>query len=172
MVEEKKHEINGLIKAVSEDDENEFKKWASGYSIYDMTCRPVSNEGKRIAEVQKPCRLSYFIDGVEKPVGRFTWFDYNPRNESAEFGYIVSPKFQNRGICTKMLKDAFNHIFSNTKVNKLYCQTAVFNKASVKVLRKIGMHLDGILRQHHEKNGTLHDDLLFSILRSEWEKSS
>ncbi|MEH2115208.1 MAG: GNAT family protein [Nostoc sp.] len=33
---------------------------------------------------------------------------------------------------------------------------------------KLGFHRDGILREHHELDGKLWDDYIYSILRSEW----
>jgi ribosomal-protein-alanine N-acetyltransferase len=52
--------------------------------------------------------------------------------------------------------------------NKLYCQTASFNIPSVKLLESIGLVRDAVLRAHHERDGTLHDSYIYSVLRSEW----
>jgi RimJ/RimL family protein N-acetyltransferase len=158
------------IKCATDKDFEEFKTWAGKDSIYDLTCRPISPDNKRIAPSGKTFPLSFFIDEVEFPIGRFTYFDYNIRNQSAEFGYILKPEFRGKGYSKLMLKEAFNYIFTETDMNKLYCQTASFNTASVKLLKSLGMHLDGNLRQHHEKNGELFDDYIFSILRSEWQR--
>jgi len=43
------------------------------------------------------------VDGVDEPMGRFRYFDLNPRSRSAEFGYTVNPQFRQQGIGTKML---------------------------------------------------------------------
>ncbi len=111
------------------------------------------------------------MDGLEEPVGRFRYFDINPRNRSAEFGYTINPKWQNQGLGTKMLITAIDYLLTTTELNKLYCQTAAFNIASVKLLDKLGFHRDGILRKHHELDGKLWDDYIYSILQSEWKPS-
>jgi RimJ/RimL family protein N-acetyltransferase len=160
--------IKAKVKCPTDHDFEEFKKWAGKDSIYDLTCRPISIDNKRISPSAKTFPLSFFIEGTEFPIGRFTYFDYNIRNQSAEFGYILKPEFRAKGYSKLMLKQAFDYIFAETDMNKLYCQTASFNTPSVKLLRSLGMNLDGILRQHHEKNGKLFDDYIFSILRSEW----
>lgn len=70
-----------------------------------------------------------------------------------------------------MLITAIDYLLTTTELNKLYCQTAAFNIASVKLLDKLGFHRDGILREHHELDGKLWDDYIYSILRSEWKTS-
>ena len=159
-----------IVKSSFEHD-SEFKHWAGFDSIADLTCRPISDEGQRVVPDGKVNRLSYINEDL-KLVGKFSWFDYNSRNRSAEFGYMINPSLRKKGYARKMLIEAFNNVFSNTNLNKLYCQTAEFNEASVKLLKSLKMNLDGRLRQHHEKDGKLYDDLVFSILRQEWETLS
>lgn len=160
-----------MIVESAPEHEIAFKSWAGHDSIFDLTCRPISPEGKRVFPDGKVNRLSYLIEGYKGIAGRFSWFDYNQRNQSAEFGYIINPLFRGKGHARLMLLEAFAHIFSTTEMNKLYCQTAEYNAPSVRLLQSLQLNLDGRLRQHHEKSGKLFDDLVFSVLRSEWEKN-
>ena len=143
-----------------------FAEWSKFSPLEERTCRPVLN-GKRISPSKDVVKIAFTIDGIDELVGKFEYFDLNPRNRSAEFGYTVNPKFRRQGIGTKMLAIAINHLFSSTNLNKLYCQTAAFNIASIKLLEKLNFHRDAVLREHHELNGKLHDDYIYSILRRE-----
>jgi ribosomal-protein-alanine N-acetyltransferase len=67
-----------------------------------------------------------------------------------------------------MLATAFDQFFPAMDFNKLHCQTAAFNTASARLLVSLGMTRDAVLREHHELDGRLHDDYVFSILRREW----
>jgi RimJ/RimL family protein N-acetyltransferase len=116
--------------------------------------------------------LAFFLNGVDEPVGRFSYFDFNLRNRSAEFGYTVNSKFRRQGIGTKMLILAISDLFSKTDLNKLYCQTAEFNIPSSALLKKLKFHKDAVLREHHELDGKLWDDYIYSILRCEWKKET
>ncbi|MEH1820539.1 MAG: GNAT family protein [Nostoc sp.] len=147
-----------------------FKDWGKFDRIETKTCRPII-DGQRITISDKTIIFAFLIDGLEEPVGRFRYFDINPRNRSAEFGYTINPKLRNQGLGTKMLITAIDYLLTTTELNKLYCQTAAFNIGSVKLLEKLGFHRDGILREHHELDGKLWDDYIYSILRSEWEIS-
>ncbi|MFM2303543.1 MAG: hypothetical protein RLZZ135_952 [Cyanobacteriota bacterium] len=153
------------------DEHNQvFIEWSQLSRIEERTCRPILN-GKRTPPANDVITLSFLIDRVDEIVGRFQYFDINIRNRSAEFGYTVNPKFRKQGIGTSMLNIAITHLFLTTNLNKLYCQTAAFNTASIKLLEKLNFHQDGILRQHHELDGELWDDYIYSILRDEWKRT-
>lgn len=152
----------------SEDHKKIFVEWGRASRIEELTCRPIV-AGKRIAAEPKLITLAFFLLHGDKPVGKMSFFDFNSRNRSAEFGYMVDPAQRGRGIATQMLRLGLQKIFLGENLNKLYCQTAEFNIPSVKLLKKSGFHLDGTLREHHELDGKLYSDLVFSILRREFE---
>ena len=152
----------------SEKDYSVFARWSRFTPLKERTCRPIRN-GKRILS-KDVFTFSFTVYGIEELVGRFEYFDLNIRNRSAEFGYTVNPKFRRQGIGTKMLNTAVTHLFFSTDLNRLYCQTAAFNIGSIKLLEKLNFHQDAVLRQHHELDGKLYDDYIYSILRTEWQK--
>jgi ribosomal-protein-alanine N-acetyltransferase len=105
-------------------------------------------------------------------VGKFTYFDINLRNKSAEFGYRIDPAMRGQGLGTQMLQLCISQIFQSTTLNKMYGQTAAFNLPSVRLLEKLGFHRDGVLREHHELDEQLHDDYVYSLLRREWQEQA
>jgi len=147
-----------------------FREWGQATRIEERTCRPVRN-GKHVPRTDKVVRLAYHVVGCKMPVGKFDVFDFNPRNRSAEFGIMVDPKMRGKGIGTRMVSDCLDYIFKTTDLNKLYGQTGAFNKASIVLLKRLGFHRDAVLREHHELDGKLYDDFIFSILRREWVKN-
>ncbi|GAP99976.1 GNAT family N-acetyltransferase [Leptolyngbya sp. NIES-2104] len=146
-----------------------FAEWNQVSRLEERTCRPILN-GKRVPPDHEVITFSFRMDGIDELVGRFAYFDINCRNRSAEFGYMVNPKLRRRGIGAQMLDIAITHLFSTTTLNKLYCQTAEFNLASIKLLEKLNFHRDGVLREHHELDGKLWDDYIYSVLRLEWRE--
>lgn len=153
----------------SNEHEHIFATWSQVGRLEERTCRPIFN-GKRVPPSNEVITFSFMMDGINGLVGRFAYFDINLRNRSAEFGYTVNPKFRRRGIGTKMLNIAITHLFSTTTLNKLYCQTAAFNIASIKLLEKMDFHQDAVLREHHELDGKLWDDYIYSVLQREWRE--
>lgn len=145
-------------------------QWNDTCRLEERTCRPVAN-GIRLPPTDHKVNLVFFEEGTHEAVGRVQCFDFNSRNRSAEFGYCVNPLFRGRGVGSRMLTMAITALFDREGLNKLYCQTAEFNIASVRLLERLGMHRDGILREHHELDGKLWDDFVYSILQHEWQKS-
>jgi [ribosomal protein S5]-alanine N-acetyltransferase len=151
----------------SDEDQHMFETWSQVSRLEERTCRPILN-GKRVPSDTGVVTFSFRLEGIDGLAGRFAYFDLNPRNHSAEFGYTVNPQLRRQGVGTKMLSIAITHLFSTTTLNKLYCQTAAFNIASIRMLAKLNFHQDGILREHHELDGKLWDDIIYSVLRREW----
>lgn len=145
-----------------------FKKWQKEERMEKITCRE-TRKGKPFVN-SKTLSFSFFVGNTKEPVGKFNCFSINKRNKSCEFGYAVNPKQRGKGIGAKMVKQCVSYLFKNYDFNKLYCQTGSFNKPSIKILKSLGFHRDAVLREHHELNGKLVDDYVFSILRSEWKK--
>ena len=155
------------IERASTQHASVFAEWRKSDRPEVQTCRPIM-AGTKVTLPQEWVTLAFFSDRLVEPIGRFTYFDVNPRNQSVEFGYTVAPQFRNQGIGTAMLQRAIDQLFRTMKLNKLYCQTGAFNLPSIKLLEKLNFHRDGILREHHELDGKLWDDYIYSVLRREW----
>ncbi len=100
-------------------------------------------------------------------VGKIRYFHLNMLNRSAELGYIVAPEARKKGYAKEGLTLLIKYLFTDLNLNKVYAQTASFNKASNKLLESLDFKLDGTLRQHHYYKGDLYDDLLYSLLKFE-----
>ena len=59
--------------------------------------------------------------------------------------------------------------FAELGMNKIYAAFLTRNPASGKVMAKMGMTFEGVLRQHVIKWGQYEDVGYYSILRSEYE---
>ncbi|MBN2226402.1 MAG: GNAT family N-acetyltransferase [candidate division Zixibacteria bacterium] len=100
-------------------------------------------------------------------VGKLSYFHLNMLNRSAELGYLVAPDERAQGYAKEGIRLLVHYLFRNQNLNKVYAQTASFNKPSIALLESLDFKLDGTLRQHHYYNGDLYDDLVYSLLRFE-----
>ena len=103
----------------------------------------------------------------DRPVGKLRYLHLNMLNRSAELGYVVDPEEQDKGYAKEGMRLLLRHLFDELNLNKVYAQTASFNKASIKLLESLDFKLDGTLRQHHFYKGDLYDDLVYSLLKFE-----
>jgi ribosomal-protein-alanine N-acetyltransferase len=92
------------------------------------------------------------------------------RHRRAEMGYWTAVPLWSKGYATEAAQAVLNFGFATLGLNKIYASHFLHNPASGRVMQKIGMTYEGILRQHLCKGETFFDIPMYSILRSEWEK--
>ncbi len=164
---------------MTETDVIQFYDWFWNSPPERMTCWPVdpmtleetlerfhappgANAPKRIA-------IRRIEDDVF--VGRISYFNVNSRNRSAEIGYLIGPDYRGKGYASDALTLLLDFLFTELKLNRVHAQTGAFNVASISLLEHHGFKLEARLRQHHNVDGTLYDDLIYGILAQEFDKS-
>lgn len=90
-------------------------------------------------------------------------------NERVEIAYTLSRKYWNRGLATEAARAVMDWVFRNYDINRLYAWCDPRNTGSWRVLEKLGMKREGLLREHMKEDGEFRDQLYYGILRSEWE---
>jgi RimJ/RimL family protein N-acetyltransferase len=88
----------------------------------------------------------------------------------ASIGYILNRRFWGKGYATEAAKGLVNFIFSELGVHRVYATCDPDNHASIRVLEKVGMSLEGRLRENVIIHGKYRDSLVFGILVDEWKK--
>ncbi len=151
-------------------------RWFLASDPVTQTCRPP------VLRSAEEVRSSRPTDGVQKMtlgiisfetdelVGQIRCFGLNPRNRSVEIGYLIAPDQRGRGYGRDGVATLLNHLFEELGLNKAYAQTASFNEPSIRLLESLGFTRDGVLREHHQHQGILHDDYIYSLLDREWRE--
>jgi RimJ/RimL family protein N-acetyltransferase len=86
----------------------------------------------------------------------------------AEVGYWLGHGFWGRGIMTRVLPLVTRHAFSeHPELTRLYAVPFSVNAASARVLEKAGFVREGVLRRSAIKDGVVHDQFMYAILRDE-----
>jgi [ribosomal protein S5]-alanine N-acetyltransferase len=153
------------LRSTYDDDVQVFRRECAADRIEEQTCRPIIS-GRPTRE-ERCENWTYVLDGGG-PAGWMTLYNFNSRNRSAEFGYGLTPAMRGRGFGKRLLEAGFDLFFETMDLNKLYCQTVSFNGPSVRALESLGLTREAVLRAHHELDGRLHDDYVYSLLRAEW----
>ena len=70
---------------------------------------------------------------------------------------------------TKACKIAIDTVFQHDKaLNRVYAAIDSRNIASIKLIEKLGLKQEGVLRKNRLQKGQLVDDAWYAILREEW----
>lgn len=89
-------------------------------------------------------------------------------DETAEIGFWIGKPYWKCGFCTEAAKAVLQYGFISLNLNCIYATHFTGNIASGKVLLKLGMSHEGILRQRKKKNGEFKDSEAYSILKTEF----
>ncbi len=95
----------------------------------------------------------------------------DPPEHNAGMGYSIARKLWGRGLVTEAAAAVISLAFEEYRLHKVWAHADVRNKASWRVMEKIGMSREGLLREHHFVRGEAGDVYSYGILRSEWERS-
>ena len=87
----------------------------------------------------------------------------------ANIGYELDPKHWNHGYATESAHAIVDFGFSNFDLHRVWSWCVADNLGSAHVLEKLGMRLEGRLRENEYYKGRWWDTLMYAILANEWE---
>lgn len=86
----------------------------------------------------------------------------------AEIGYAIGKAWWGRGITTEAARAALQFGFETLNLNRIEARCLPENIASERVMQKLGMIHEGLLREHMYAKGRFDDLKMYSMLRREW----
>ena len=87
----------------------------------------------------------------------------------AELGYWVGKPFWGRGYATEAAGSIVDFGFDQLGLNRITAGHMVRNPASGRVMQKIGMREEGLLKGHVRKWGQFYDVSFYGLVRSDYE---
>jgi RimJ/RimL family protein N-acetyltransferase len=94
---------------------------------------------------------------------------FDRAHNMAELGYWLGKPFWGQGYCTDAGAQVLRYGFEDRELNRVWAGRFGRNVASGRVLEKLGLRLEGILRQHFVKWDEPQDVYRYGILREEWQ---
>ncbi|WP_249435634.1 GNAT family protein [Paenibacillus sp. Marseille-Q4541] len=88
---------------------------------------------------------------------------------NAEIGYCFHPDYWGKGYASEAASAMLKFGFEQPEVHRIYATCRPGNVGSSKVMKRIGMTQEGVLREHVFYNGEYHSSLLFSVLKQEYQ---
>lgn len=96
--------------------------------------------------------------------------EVEPAHRRAELGYWIGVPYWNRGFATEAARAVTDYGFRDLDLHRIYATVFPKNPASARVLEKIGMALEGRLREHVRKWEVQEDVEYYAVLASEWTR--
>jgi RimJ/RimL family protein N-acetyltransferase len=93
----------------------------------------------------------------------------HPESRRAELGYWVGRAFWRNGYATEAACALMRWAFETLDVDRIYATHLTRNPASGRVMEKLGMRREGVLRRHVRKWDQGEDIAIWGVLREEFE---
>ena len=94
------------------------------------------------------------------------------RHEKGELGYSLVRAHWGKGLTTEAAREVVDWGFSQLGLAKVYASADLHNTGSWRVMEKIGMTREGVLRSHTKTQDGRADQVFYGILRTEWEAAA
>ena len=89
--------------------------------------------------------------------------------EAAEWTALLAPEVRGTGVFLEVARLAGSVAFDAVGVHRLEARVLLHNGRANGALRKLGAVQEGLLRRAHRQDGRYFDQVLWSILREDWD---
>jgi [ribosomal protein S5]-alanine N-acetyltransferase len=101
-------------------------------------------------------------------LGTCGFVDWNRANRRAEIGYVIARAQWNGGYATEAVRAAMGFGFARMQLERIEAQVMPENVASERVMLKLGMRCEGVLRARMRARGAQHNVKIYSMLKEEY----
>jgi [ribosomal protein S5]-alanine N-acetyltransferase len=101
-------------------------------------------------------------------IGSMGLRDIDTEHSQAEMGFWIGLDWWGQGYATEAGRTVLRFAFEHLNLNRVHAHHMVRNPASGRVLERIGMRREGVLRQRVRKWGVFEDVVVMAILREDW----
>jgi ribosomal-protein-alanine N-acetyltransferase len=115
-------------------------------------------------------KFQWIVEADGEAAGWITLVVSNWEHGLAEVGYALSTPWQGRGLMPRALDRLLDDLFAHTSLERVEARCAVGNLASRRVLEKAGFTREGHLRSYFRLGGRRVDNLLYALLREDWQR--
>ena len=85
----------------------------------------------------------------------------------AQIGYWLSEPLWGKGLMTEALEAVIKFAFGKLGLHRIYATTHIDNRASQRVLEKLGFRKEGVLRKHGRLQGQWTDSVMYGLLNTD-----
>jgi ribosomal-protein-alanine N-acetyltransferase len=121
----------------------------------------------QLFEENKGIRWGIERKGLIGTIGYHHWVKEAFR---ASVGYDLVASSRRQGFMTEALSEVLRFGFMEMRLNKVEAHVNLRNKASIRLLHKLGFRQEGVLRDETFFHGRFVDKICFGLLVREWEK--
>ncbi|MBQ8002273.1 MAG: GNAT family N-acetyltransferase [Clostridia bacterium] len=165
-----------LRKFNTSDAEAIFSTWTSDERVAKYTSwyahKSIDDTRAYVEYMTSKNKLSdynWIIESDDKVIGSINVCYSDEHLEIAGIAYVLAHDYWGKGYMTEAAKAVINFLFNYVNYRKIIAGCYSENIGSSKVMEKVGMKREAVLREQiKRKDGTWGDDFQYGILRQEF----
>jgi RimJ/RimL family protein N-acetyltransferase len=140
--------------------DSEYDDWGPRSPYATLPSAKLDEQGGLVIEV----------DGVVVGLVSWIWLHWGPNAGSRNpmIGIWLRREARGLGHGSAAQRALVDLIFRHTPANRVEAHTDVTNEGEKRALERAGFTAEGVVRGAQWRNGSWHDGVLYSVLRSEW----
>ena len=119
-------------------------------------------------------RINYYLAVAEQDsgtlIGEAVLKIVPPGHGQGEIGFGVAPSSWRKGYATEIARALTEAAFASLKLHRVSAQCAPENKVSIRVMQKLGMAREGLLREHYRAGSKYWSTVIYALLAREFDK--
>lgn len=115
------------------------------------------------------CQLGLELRSTRELVGDIGFRVLADDTAQAEIGFTLAIAHQGQGYASEAALRLLRYMFEDLELHRVRAMCAAENEASARLLKRVGMRLEGHCKQASFFKGKWTDDLWFAQLRQEWQ---
>lgn len=93
----------------------------------------------------------------------------NEAHKKGELAYWVGKEYWGNGYATEAAKEIVRHSFEDLNLNRVWAMAMSKNPASIKVMERVGMKKEGVLKQDIIKSGVFVDSDIYGLIKLDYK---
>jgi ribosomal-protein-alanine N-acetyltransferase len=162
------HDAGDIFEYASDPDVSKYVLWEHHRTIADS--KSYLKHVLFLYEKGIPASWGIVLKDDNKLIGTGGYQWWSVTDSKAEVGYVISKSYWNKGYMTEALEEILRFGFEQMELERIEAKCFIQNPASVRVMEKCGMKLEGVLRSYKFVKGNFGDFKLYSILSSEFQQ--
>lgn len=108
-------------------------------------------------------------DPDQRVIGSIGLIPVSPKNRTFELAYAISEDYWGKGFAVEASKVLINFAFKTYAIERLQCRCDILNPQSLRVMEKLGMKHEGILKASMYLKGRPRDMHMLSIVKPDFK---
>jgi ribosomal-protein-alanine N-acetyltransferase len=104
----------------------------------------------------------------KKLIGIIHLMQLDTYHRKAQIGFVLARDYWNNGYMAETLNKVLEYCFTILSLNRIEALCISDNYAAAKVLSKIGMHKEGLMKKYLYQKENFRDFIMFSVLKEDY----